>query len=278
MDTKETYFQISPFCIYHYHDPTTNNYHGYIGYPTKSLNSKGKVTLECSPEPKKFGYWKFYAKFYAISPMFRPIPSGLILFNTIKKGGFAYNTKLFEFGYDPFDIDKNSVSFITWTKPVPGTVPLYLHRTPSGDSFPSFDPEPPVKNKEGWTTNKDSQIFVLVDKNNHFSSLDANLNDLPNFPLGDNGIPDFKFSPVGNRCIPKENGVSLSECFLLTDEDITGQEIPDTILDEIKNQKMMLKSIDKSPKKIYNNKLIKILVIIFLLCFLIATIIILLKK
>ena len=75
-----------------------------------------------------------------------------------------YDTKKIIYAYDPFDIKKESVSFLTWTQPVSGTVPLYLHITPGGHSYPSFQPNPPEENT-GWTLNKLSPLYVLVDKN-----------------------------------------------------------------------------------------------------------------
>ena len=151
--------------------------------------------------------------------MVRPIPTGLKLINAKKLGKYPWSTKDVKYAYDPFNIQKDSVSFITWTQPVPGTVPLYLHVTPEKTSYPSFDPNPPC-DPTGWTQDILSPIYVLVDSETHETNTDANLNELPKWKKNGNNIPIFKFKGEDNRCVPDLNGVSIEECFLTTDEDI----------------------------------------------------------
>lgn len=59
--------------------------------------------------------------------MLSSIPSGLKLITTETMSAAPYSTKKVEYAYDPFDAEGDDVSFLTWTHPVPETVPLYLH-------------------------------------------------------------------------------------------------------------------------------------------------------
>ena len=211
-------FIIAPFCIMHYDDPDTNTYHGFINYPTRIKTKSGEEILKCTDSPPQYGAWKKYHTFYAFSPMIRPIPTGLKLINAAKLGKQPYSTKDIDFAYDPFDIQQDAISFMTWTQPVPATVPLYLHITPQGDSYPSFDKNPPSKGN--WTMNKLHHIYVLVNTETHPTTLDANLHELPKWTLDAGGNPIFRFIGNDNRCIPHLNGVPIEKCFLETDEDI----------------------------------------------------------
>ena len=150
---------ISQFCIMHYNDPNTNTYNGYISYPTRIKTIDGFET-KCTQPPSEYGQWQLYQKFYALSPMIRPIPTGLKLINANTMDYYPYSTKNIKHVYDPFDIQQESISFMTWTQPVPGTVPLYLHISPNGDSYPSFDKNPPSEGN--WTQNKMSPLFVSI--------------------------------------------------------------------------------------------------------------------
>lgn len=215
-------FIITPFCILHYDDPTTNTYHGFINYPTRISDVNGNKILKCLQPPPEYENWKLYGTFYAFSPMIRPIPEGLKLINATKLGNKTLSTKEITYSYDPFNTHDNAVSFITWSQSVPSTVPLYLHISPDGISYPSFEKKPP-SNAPGWTKNIMNQLYVLVDPKTHPYKVDANLHPLPTWKINDDGEPEFKFSGSDNRCIPDLNGVSIEKCFLLNDEDVLQQ-------------------------------------------------------
>lgn len=252
---QKTPFLISPFCIYHYNDPQTNTYRGYIGYPTKSRSYDGTEHLNCDPIPKEYGPWSCYGKFYAISPMLGVIPSGLKLITTESTSDAPYSTKKVKYAYDPFDIEGNDVSFLTWTQPVPETVPLYLHISPRGTSYPSFDKLPPGDNKHLWTTNIIGPLYVLIDKETQKIEIDDNLNQLSTFPKSKDGIPKFTFIKSGHRCVPSPGGMSLVECFLKTDGNIyhSDQEVPRNLLEQIQqyednhNNPKFKRFFEKSP-------------------------------
>jgi hypothetical protein len=211
-------FPFYPFCIMHYDDPSTNTYRGFINYPMRIKTKSGEYIFKCLNPPIEYGPWKKYHTFYSLPPMFRPIPTGLKLINATKLGKNPYSTKEINYSFDPFNIEKDAVSFITWTQPVPATVPLYLHINPEGTIYPSFEKNPPSKGN--WTQDKLSPIYVLVNPYTHPTTLDSNNNELPKWEKDINGNPKFLFKGSDNRCIPDIKGVTIEQCFLKTDEDV----------------------------------------------------------
>jgi hypothetical protein len=234
-----------PFCIFHYNDTSTNTYRGFIHNPYKLADQNGQKIFKCKSILKSYGSWKFYNTFYAFSPMLRPIPTGLKLINSNTLGSYPYSTKNIDYGYDPFDVQPKNVSFLTWSRPVNNTVPLYLHISPEGRSYPSFDPNPPHKN--GWTKNIMSPLYVLVDPK-EYNGPEKYKKTLPNYKRDKYGIPIFNFSSIDGRCLPTPNGISLDKCFLLTDENILEKEQPTwyrPLLDQLKQEEEKPKPIKK---------------------------------
>jgi len=226
--------QIIPYCIYHYNDINTNTYYGYIGEPS-IVNQNGNILYKCLDNINGNGYddrWALYGTFFVVSPMARPIPRGLKLINANKAGKYPYDTESIKYSYDAFNVEPNSVSFLTWTKPVEGTVPLYLYITPSGGSYPSFNKIP---KKEGWSENIMSPIYVLVDPKNYVGSS----TNLFKFKRDKNDVIQFKFKPIQGRCIPNTTGVSINQCFLLTDEidELSSEVQPTNLIQMIQTKK-----------------------------------------
>lgn len=232
---------VIPLCIFHYDDEITNTYRGFIGNPSKIKTKDGYEILKCMDTDPSYGRWKLYGSFYALSPMIRPIPRGLKLMNANKLNYAPYNTSKVKYAYDPFDTQSESVSFLTWSKAVRDTVPLYLHITPEGGTYPSFDPNPP--GKKGWTKDIISPLYVLVDKKMYIGS-DANKQVLSNYDRDEYGKPEFKFSPENGRCLPDPYGMSLAKCFLITDENVLagGAATYNTnLLDQLREDKKLHK-------------------------------------
>ena len=259
---------ISPFCIFHHVDPTTSTYRGIINYPNRIRTNDGQETLECVKIPPEYGQWTLYHTFYAFSPMLRPIPSGLKLINADKIGHAPYTTKKITYAFDPFNINPTAVAFMTWTQPVPGTASLYLYNTPSGDSYPSFDPNPPGPISDGWSQNKLSPIYVLVDSEEYSLSpliienqtwtrtLDANNEPLPVWKKDRNGQPIFRFRNSDNRCLPDVNGMTIEQCFLQTDENILGTNLnigPIPLLQRLRSSMDEKKSVEKNITNFFKN-------------------------
>ena len=142
---------IIPFCIYHYINPGDNTYRGIISNPIIERGKDGKTIYKC---PETLKDWKFAGLFYAISPLFRPIPIGMNLYCAeISK---SYMTDLRK-NYDLFTFKDNCVYFMTYNKPALNTVPLYFYQLGT-NVFPSFDENPPAKD---WNKINLSPLFVI---------------------------------------------------------------------------------------------------------------------
>lgn len=209
---------IIPFCIFHWNNSDTNIYYGYIGDPVKTRQENGVDLYQCQSSSQSYGNWKLYGTFYAVDPMLRPIPTGLKLFSAIKANKFPYNSTKLDYLYDPYNINKDGVAFMTWSQKVPHTVPLYIYDT--GDSiYPSFTQNPLGKN---WKESVISPIFVLVDPKINYDIDSTHVVD-DVFTRDINNRIDFRFSSKHygpGSCLPDPNGDSLTTCFLLTDEDL----------------------------------------------------------
>jgi hypothetical protein len=214
-----------PFCIYHYIDHKKNKFYGSITNSKEIIDNSGKKSFKCVGNEKL----NYYGTFYALSSSIRPIPKDLKLINIVNEN--------IKYTYDPFFTEKDNISFLTWTTPVDNTVELYLHMK-DGIIFPSFEKNPPSKDN-GWTQSKLSPIFVLIDPETSGIKYDLNLKKITPYLRDNNNLPIFNFSVIDNRCIPSNLGLSLNECFLLTDKNSTKKY--HTLLEELRNKKKRVK-------------------------------------
>lgn len=259
---------IMPYCIYHYIDTTKNKYFGNISNPIKYRHNN-KDMFKCSDNKlSNSPLWYKYKTFYAISPMFRPIPSNMRLFCFKQNKNNLQETIQFSVVYDMFNIYNNCVYFISYNQPVPNTEPLYIHKN-KNTIFPSFNYNPPSLDKN-WTQTELSPIFVMTSNT-----------------MG-NDISKFKFNCVNERCIPWNisNNINdiyydkkyntyfdLPNCSLQCTEfvDIVDKSRPFDILKHIKsvdhdnkNENMDVKSIS-SKNKNYTISIIFMFLFIFFL-------------
>jgi hypothetical protein len=121
--------------------------------------------------------------FYAIIPAFVPIPVDTTVIaakNSITLPKYTIEIKSER---DPnVSVLANKVSFITWTKKIPYTVPLYLHRL-KDKVYPSFDiKHADIGNDEDWTDELISPLYVIPEyvsvKN------DNEIKNIPGYKLG----------------------------------------------------------------------------------------------
>lgn len=180
-----------PYCIYHYIDPGTNTYLGYIKPGIKVLLEDGSYTYDCQSEPVTLKKWFRADVFYALRPSFRPIPSGMKLFCVDLVNSFPYDSVNLKTIYDPFNNEKNCENFITYNQPIPNTERLYIHKL-GKHVFPSFDKKPPTNNSN-WTQTDISPIFVMTERTV------GNI-----FEKG----KDIKFKCVNGSCLPWVNDIS----------------------------------------------------------------------
>ena len=244
-------FIILPFSILHYNNPSTSTYQALIKYPIKIKTENGLEKLETIKISKEYTRWENYNTFYAFSPFIRPIPTSLKLFSVEETNSVITNIK---YVYDPFNTQKNNVSFLIWNQPVPCTVALYLHITPSGDTYPSFNPNTP---NNSWKQYKFSPIFVLVDTDSYdISNVDANGEPLPKWKKDIYGHPIFLFRKSDNRCIPDVNGVSIEQCLSRNKENILDQPLnigPTSLLTRLRNGINKKKSFGNNINKFFRN-------------------------
>lgn len=177
---------IIPFCIYHYIDPDTSTYLGFIGAPQVTKTKSGKTEFKCITEPKTFRGWRNTGVFYAATPMIRPIPFGMYLFCAQKAGGFPYDTNDMYNVMDSYNIKDNCVYFITYSQPVPNTVPLYMHKIGT-TIFPSFDAKPP--SDDNWTMTDVSPLYVMTPG------------------IFGNDPSKIHFQCINGRCLPWKNEI-----------------------------------------------------------------------
>jgi len=230
-----------PYCIYHYIDPSTETYLGYIGTGRKVLLEDGSYTYDCQSEPVTLKQWFRAEVFYALRPSYRPIPSNMKLFCIEVVNGFPYDSKNLKTIYDPFHNEKICEDFITYNQPVPNTERLYIHKI-ANHIFPSFNKDPPTKNSN-WTQTDISPIFVMTERTV------GNI-----FEKG----KSIKFKCNNGRCLPWVNNIPdmygsyddnllpLDECVLYCNElrIVDGSEVePTSLIDSINNNKVSKLSI-----------------------------------
>lgn len=219
---------ILPFCIFHQIDLVDGNHKGIILNPVPEKQESGEVIYRCNrqaPGPD----WSFAGTFYAVTPMFRPVPVGMRLFcsQTSELGGIVSLTDV-STPYGMFHFQPDCVYFMTYNQSTIHTVPLYLHKRGS-NVFPSFDATPPGK---GWDSTAISPIYVLT----------AGVVD-PDHP------DDTKFHCVNGKCSPWDKGellhynrleektpYKLNECVVLCNEPVLTDEdsgSPSSILQSV---------------------------------------------
>lgn len=150
---------IIPFYIYHREHE--NKYLSYIQNGlilfTKEVN---KISLLPKPIPKT----SFYKSFFAINPMFRPIPPKTSIVCFKLNSTFPFNIIDVFILYDPYDIEsaKDSVCCITWLTPIPNTIPMFLYKNYIG-IYCTFE-----KNDKYGTELDISPIYVMEKEFQHF--------------------------------------------------------------------------------------------------------------
>jgi len=227
-DNVERLSLINKYCIYH--QDNIESKLGLIKTGIKIRDDNEFEEMECQLE-KTMLKWKSYNAFYAINPMIQPIPSGTVLLCSKRAKGFPYNSINLKIVYDPFNLDDDCVYFIAWTKRVPYTIPLFIYGENGNNIYPSFKKLDNIQEIV-----KLSPIFVLDDPNKN--QKDKNYVDDKyniNYFVKNNKVK-FTFKSYQGRCIPDPDGVSLSKCMVLNNENITDLEHggkPPTLLEHL---------------------------------------------
>ena len=248
---------IVPFCILHYINPYDNTYRGVITNPQLTRDGNGKTTYQCS---KTFPLWKHAGIFYAVVPMFSPVPVGMKLYCAEFSDSAPIRTTDVKISYDLFNFKDNCTYFTTYNRPVPNTVALYLHKL-GNNVFPSFDNAPPTNGN--WTQCDISPIFVIV--NSTGKDFDPN---------------QMKFHCVNGACIPwvdkplvsytesTSKPLSLTDCVITCNELQITNDIPNTITGIVKNMSSKNPPIEKNDNIGMIITIITILLVVGLVVFL----------
>ena len=151
---------VIPYGLYHHIDKNTGIYHSNIVSPVKVKNIDGTYKYEVPDTIDDKKYWNLVHIFYAVNPLFRPLPKGMKLFCAIKNKKFPYNIINLKLIYDVFDNSFEGTYFITYSTPVPNVKELYTWNNKNGYSFTDFFSHPPSNN--GWTPTTINPIFVMI--------------------------------------------------------------------------------------------------------------------
>ena len=211
---------IIPFCIYHYIDSNTKTYMGYIGNSISTKLKDGTETYICPVMPKTFTGWLNAGFFYAVKPIFRPIPTGMRMFCAKINTAVPYGTLDLEAVYDPFNIKDTCVYFSTYNQPTPNTEPLYFHKL-GNNVFPSFDPSPPYKSSE-WSQTEISPIYVMTPKT---------VGDLYKGLTKKSNNKKVNFQCVNAKCIPFVK--NIPDMYKIHDNKITNFQQCETTCNDI---------------------------------------------
>lgn len=177
---------VVPFCLFQYLNTYENTFRGYVANP-ELVKDGDALYYKCAKNNIELDRWKFIKRFYAISPMFRPIPPGMKII-CLKSSDYApFKTIEVTELYDMFTFESFCTYFITYTKPVANTAPLFFYKL-GENIFPSFDNRPPA---DGWTELSISPVFVIVKKPGD-TDFDPN---------------NIRFQCADGRCIP--SGIEL---------------------------------------------------------------------
>lgn len=219
-------------------------------------NSSGQGKIENASIdkscPQKDGEWNLHSTFYAINPMFRPIPTFMYLFCAKKSDDYPFKTEEVKYHYDPYHVIPECIGFITWSQPVPYTSPLHIYY--SGDTvLPSFSDKPP----DGWEISHFSPLYVLTKQPTSHTIFIGDRRDW--FNIGTDGHPQFKFISYHGRCIPDPQGNDFLDCSLYHDINHIG---PTSLLDYLSGIG------DENKSTTYLLFFVIILIVIFCLLFL----------
>ena len=238
---KEPY-TIVPFCLFQYINNAETDYRGYIGNPQLEKQEGGALIYTCKKDNIELAKWKYVRKFYAVSPMFRPIPTGMKLICVKSSDNAPFRTTDVSVNYDMFTFEPACTYFITYTEPLANTVPLFFYRL-ADSIFPSFTNTPPSPE---WEEVEFSPIFVMTKPPN-----DVHFN--PN---------NVKFQCNNGRCIPvgkdsqrNAESKSLTECVLTCNTLIESRTRPHNILE----------IVEKTKKSSFFSKINLIYFLVFLL-------------
>ena len=221
---------ITPYLILHYVDQQNETYRGYIVNSHTKRNNNNEIIYGREIDRKFNQGWRVVGTFYALNPLFRPIPSGMNLYCVKHSDSAPMRIFALYKDYDIFDIDnENCTFFITYGQPVVNTVSLYFHDLGINGLFPTFERKPPIGEGK-WSDTKFSPIFVMT-----FASRNEKIMELKN--RYDESI---RFRCANKKCIPwidkqpsvyktkdllSQESVSISDCVVSCNQNLIDDDL-----------------------------------------------------
>jgi len=252
---------VIPYCIWHYIEPETNTFLGYISGPRKYIKD-GVIGFECDKDDKPNEKWVSGGTFYAVSPNFRPVPVGMKIFCAKKNTAFPYNTQDMYLMYDPYNIKEECVYFIAYNQYVPNTIPLYFHMM-GENVFPSFDSKPP-SSSPNWTKTHISPIYVMTSSQHSFKCINGRC------------IPWISDIPLLYDFDPQKQLHPLQNCVIFCNDLVSSKNDgkPFNILEIAAKEKEELLSVSKSIEHNYNPYIITAIILFICISVIIFAIVI----
>jgi hypothetical protein len=225
---------IIKLCLYHKLDEKDGNHMSLITNSYMENNN-----YKCQHMNNQQG-WDYIDTFYALSPMFRPIPIGMklicIKISEINSLNFIKNIYISD---GLFNYSDDCLYFITYNLIVINTIPLYFYSR-ENKIFASFIKKPP---SNIWKPAKIPYIYVLPQGIVNINNPDKTL-----------------FHCVNGRCLPfnekhilhynsydEMKSYTIDKCVMLCNQIIVNNE---KINEDIIN---IVKKLDKYNKNIFNN-------------------------
>lgn len=203
---------IIPLCLYENH-----NGNKLIDYPNL-IRKDGQDNYVCVPKEG----CRLLHKFYAVNPDYRPIPTGMGLFNVDNVG---HETIDFDRVYDIFNPDHKGIKFLAWMAPVPYSSPLYITTQRSGTILTLNENSKKIATNISLDRPDNASyatVFVLFDNDADVRKI---LNDGRKFKVVD-GVPQFLFKGYQGRCIPDPDGMELDKCVVLYNKNVLVNKDP----------------------------------------------------
>ena len=137
-----------------------NNYQSFISPGIITENGQYKDIYE---DTLSQNGWEKIGMFFGINPSYKPIPNEMQMFKITLNNTFLQDIKDISLHYDIYNVSNNYIYFITYTKPVLNTTPLYIWENNHNHStWVSFSPKPPKQ--KGWKPNLINPIYVIDPK------------------------------------------------------------------------------------------------------------------
>lgn len=284
---------IVPYFILQYVDQRSGTYRGYIVAANASKNENGEIVYDYKIDTNVFRHgWKIVGKFYALNPLFRPVPTGMNLYCVEHSTSAPMRISSFYKDYDLFYIHKqNCTFFITYGQPTLNTISLYFHNMGADGLFPTFGRHPPVGNAE-WFDVKFSPIFVMTSfsQDTNIKGISAKYDESMRFkclnkkcvPWTDNQLDIYK-----TEDLIAQNAIPILDCVITCNQNLIENEIDkDAVEGKIHSPKSIfsvVKSIEEptETKQQDANNAVLIVVVIFsvmLILIVCISVIILMKK